>query len=198
MRRDPTQSRSKRSQGPAGRHQSPYQIDLRQYVKTKKALLKHQKRFYYANDQLSVFLSSARHLSQMILPLKREALSILPQNIQAGSYFLRTIVSSLTKISTASRLARERFFRISMGKTILPSSSILLTIPVDFMIYNPPKKFPVLSFFYSITQDANFVNICKRFFSKKKKNRRASCRCVSVFVRWFNADRVCHPRRGAR
>ena len=90
---------------------------------------------------------------------------MLPQKMHAGSYFFRTIVSSFTKISTASRLPRLRFLRISIGSTIHPNSSILLTIPVDFMIAKPPVKFKMFLWDgFSIPCGVIFVNKCKKFF----------------------------------
>ena len=117
--------------------------------------------------------------------MKRDALSILPQKMQAGSYFFSTMVSSFTKISTASRLLRDKFFLISMGRTILPNSSILLTIPVDFIQKYLHVDILVLSVKISISYHVIFVNICNLFFVNKLKffpKYDESNRIIRIFI----------------
>ena len=61
----------------------------------------------------------------------------LSQKIQVGRYFFRTTEEPSTKISMVSRSPMSRVRRNSIGSTIRPSSSILLTIPVDFIVRPP-------------------------------------------------------------
>ena len=51
-----------------------------------------------------------------------------------GEYFLSMSSSRSVKISSGSPDFKRRVERISFGMTTLPSSSILLTIPVAFII----------------------------------------------------------------
>ena len=77
------------------------------------------------------------HLLQTNLSLYSTKFFVLPQKTQFGSYFFKTIVDPSTNISTGSFTLISNLFLISIGITTLPNSSILLTIPVDFII-NPP------------------------------------------------------------
>lgn len=78
---------------------------------------------------------------QTLLLLSITLSEAFPQKMQQGSYFLSMILSSSTKISSGSLALMSKVLRISIGRTILPSSSILLTIPVDFISYTPLYKF---------------------------------------------------------
>jgi len=69
------------------------------------------------------------HLSRYMV-----SVSPLPQKIQEGECFFRIIASPSVNISTGSLSCISSVARSSLGMTILPSESIDLTIPVDFMV----------------------------------------------------------------
>jgi len=58
--------------------------------------------------------------------------------MQEGECFFRMMASPSVKISTGSLSCMSSVARSSFGITILPSESMDLTIPVDFMICGSP------------------------------------------------------------
>lgn len=92
------------------------------------------------SDLLGILLSLFRQAPQILLLLKTTTSSELEQNVHWGSYFLRTTFSPSVKISKESLGAISRCLRNSIGRTILPSSSTFLTIPVDFKNLTRPLQ----------------------------------------------------------
>ena len=84
--------------------------------------------------QVFAFLSSSRHARQTLLPLNSETSSSLSQKRQEVEHLVRMILLPSTYISIGSELFISSFFLISFGITILPSSSMFLTMPVDFIM----------------------------------------------------------------
>lgn len=82
------------------------------------------------------FFSSSRQSEQIFRSLYEITFRALPQNIQDGSYFLRTIVLPSTKISRLSFSLISSVLRSSIGRVILPNSSTCRTMPVDLSILN--------------------------------------------------------------
>ena len=79
---------------------------------------------------------------QAICPVVLESVSAYPvansESSPIGEYFFKIISPSLSvKISSGSPSLMRRVLLISLGITILPKSSILLTTPVAFKIFPP-------------------------------------------------------------
>ena len=72
-------------------------------------------------------------LLQMFFSLNSQMFSVPPQKWHTGAYFVRIILSPSEEISTGSFADIPSFLRSSLGTTIRPSSSMCLTIPVDFI-----------------------------------------------------------------
>jgi len=72
----------------------------------------------------------------MNLFLKITILFSQPQNTQAFLHLVKIILSPSTKISRGSLIPIPKVRRISIGMTILPSSSTFLTIPVAFNFFS--------------------------------------------------------------
>ncbi len=82
---------------------------------------------------INYLASSFRQDEQIHLSLKSTTSSLLPQKTQVISCFFMIIESPSTYISSGSRSEIPIVRRNSIGRTIRPSSSTFLTIPVDFI-----------------------------------------------------------------
>lgn len=105
------------------------------------------KKFYW-----EIMFNFSMHDLHTLCPLNSTISSRESQNMHAGAYLRRTILSPSVKISRELSLSiRLNALRSSLGSTNRPASSMGLTIPADFITHTP------FSMFYNIILPATTI-----------------------------------------
>ena len=102
-----------------------------------------------------------------------------------GDYFLKITLPSLSvKISSGSPSRIRSVLRISFGITTLPRSSILRTIPVEFMrdVFFPKRvttrdflSFSLYVYFLTKSYRRSFHLLCKEYTRSKAEEKAPEC-----------------------